>query len=58
MYGFYDQAADVLAQNVELSYKNLTPEIYAFLDATIQLQTSPEEAYRCSNSRLLVTRCL
>jgi len=50
MYGFYDQAADVLAQNVELSYKNLTPEIYAFLDATIQLQTSPEEAYRCSSS--------
>ncbi|XP_033226934.1 tetratricopeptide repeat protein 30A isoform X2 [Belonocnema kinseyi] len=45
-YQFYDLAADVLAENVHLTYKYLTPYMYDFLDALITQQTSPEEAYR------------
>mmetsp|Transcript_23212 Transcript_23212/g.68402 ORF Transcript_23212/g.68402 Transcript_23212/m.68402 type:complete len:677 (-) Transcript_23212:459-2489(-) len=43
---YYDLAADVLAENAHLTYKYLTPELYDFLDATIMVHTSPEEAYR------------
>uniref|UniRef100_A0A7S1G6M3 Tetratricopeptide repeat protein 30 n=1 Tax=Bicosoecida sp. CB-2014 TaxID=1486930 RepID=A0A7S1G6M3_9STRA len=43
---YYDLAADVLAENTHLTYKHLTPELYEFLDASIMVQTSPEEAYR------------
>jgi tetratricopeptide repeat protein 30 len=45
-YGCYDLAADIMAQNAHLTFKYLTPELYEFLDATICVQTSPEEAYR------------
>ncbi|XP_078034511.1 tetratricopeptide repeat domain 30 isoform X2 [Augochlora pura] len=45
-YQYYDLAADVLAENVHLTYKYLTPYLYDFLDALITQQTSPEEAYR------------
>jgi tetratricopeptide repeat protein 30 len=45
-YQYYDLAADVLAENADLTYKYLTPDLYSFLEATIMLQTSPEEAYR------------
>merc|ERR1719409_744196 len=47
-YQYYDLAADVLAENSHLTYNNklLAPDLYEFLDATIMVQTSPEEAYR------------
>jgi tetratricopeptide repeat protein 30 len=47
-YQYYDLAADVLAENTHLTYHNklLAPDLYEFLDATIMVQTSPEEAYR------------
>lgn len=45
-YEYYDMAADVLAENIHLSEKYLTPYLYDFLEAVITRQTSPEEAYR------------
>lgn len=45
-YSYYDLAADILAENAELTYKNMKPEDYEFLDALILGQSSPEEAYR------------
>ena len=45
-YQHYNLAADVLAENTHLTFKLLTPELYEYLDATIMVQTSPEEAYR------------
>ncbi|XP_034941334.1 tetratricopeptide repeat protein 30A [Chelonus insularis] len=45
-FQYFDLAADVLAENVHLTYKYLTPYLYDFLDALITQQTSPEEAYR------------
>ena len=42
----YDLAADVLAENTQLTYKMLSGQLYEFLDACIMVQTSPEEAYR------------
>eukprot|EP01086_Lenisia_limosa_P012454 TRINITY_DN40799_c0_g1_i1.p1 TRINITY_DN40799_c0_g1~~TRINITY_DN40799_c0_g1_i1.p1 ORF type:complete len:676 (+),score=138.86 TRINITY_DN40799_c0_g1_i1:100-2127(+) len=44
-FGSYDAAADLLAENLELAYVYLTTEVYEFLEATIQGQTSPEEAF-------------
>lgn len=45
-HGYYDLAADVLAENAQLTYRLLSPELYDFLDATIMVHTSPEEAFR------------
>jgi len=45
-HGLHDLAADVLAENAHLTYSLLSPELYEFLDATIMVHTSPEEAYR------------
>ncbi|XP_013384419.1 tetratricopeptide repeat protein 30A [Lingula anatina] len=45
-YEYYDLAADVLAENMHLTDKYLTPYLYHFLEAVITRQTSPEEAYR------------
>ena len=45
-YEFYDMAADLMANNPELTYKYLSAELFDYLDATILTQTSPEEAYR------------
>jgi tetratricopeptide repeat protein 30 len=45
-YGYYDLAADILAENAHLSFKFLSEDLYKYLDATIMVQTSPEEAYR------------
>lgn len=45
-YSYYDLAADILAENADLTYKNMNPEDYEFLDALILSQSSPEEAYR------------
>lgn len=43
---YYDLAADVLAENANLTYKYLSPYLFDFLDALITQQTSPEEAYK------------
>merc|ERR1719487_1062553 len=42
----YDLAADILAENAELTYKYLEQDDYEFLDALILAQASPEEAYK------------
>ena len=45
-YGYFELAADILAENAHLTFKFLPAELYEFLDASIMVQTSPEEAYR------------
>jgi len=45
-YGYYDLAADVLAENAHLTFKYLSQELFEYLDATIITVTAPEEAYR------------
>jgi len=45
-YEHFDLAADVMAENFDLTYKLLTQYVYDFLDATITQQTSPEEGFR------------
>ena len=40
---YYDLAADVLAENSHLTFQFLSPELYDFLDATLMVQTAPEE---------------
>eukprot|EP00039_Didymoeca_costata_P001058 m.49308 g.49308 ORF g.49308 m.49308 type:complete len:656 (+) comp10609_c0_seq3:202-2169(+) len=45
-YEHYDLAADIMAENFDLTYKLLTPFVYDYLDATITRQTSPEEGFR------------
>ncbi|GMI00946.1 hypothetical protein TrLO_g12175 [Triparma laevis f. longispina] len=45
-YGYYDLAADILADNAHLTFKFLSQELYEYLEATIMVTTSPEEAYR------------
>ncbi|RCN40236.1 tetratricopeptide repeat protein [Ancylostoma caninum] len=44
-YEYYDLAADVLAENAHLTFKYLTQYQFDYLDALINLQTSPDEAY-------------
>lgn len=43
-FQYYDLAADVLAENADLTY-NMPPYLYEFIDALITSQTSAEEAY-------------
>jgi len=45
-YGYFDLAADVLAENTHLHASLLSEELYQYLEATILTQSSPEEAYR------------
>ena len=45
-YGYFELAADILAENALLTYKFLPTDLFEFLDASIMVQTSPEEAYR------------
>jgi len=45
-YGYFDLAADLLAENMHLTYKLLSTDMNEYLDATIMVQTSAEEAYR------------
>lgn len=45
-YNYFDLAADVLAENAQLTYKCLSPDDFDYLDALIMGQTSKEEAYR------------
>ena len=45
-YQHYDLAADILAENTELTYKCLSQDDYDFLENFILYQTNKEEAYR------------
>jgi len=45
-HSYYDLAADILAENAELTYKNMNPQDYEFLDILILSQSSADEAYR------------
>merc|ERR1719476_678041 len=45
-YNYYDLAADMLAENSDLTYKYLQPQEYEFLDALILTQSAPEDAYK------------
>nr|CCA19244.1 hypothetical protein ALNC14_053870 [Albugo laibachii Nc14] len=45
-HGFHDLMADVLAENAHLTFQLLSRDLYDFMDATVTLQSSPEEAYR------------
>lgn len=44
-YQYFDLAADVMAENVDLTYK-FNQEDFEYIDALILQQASPEEAYR------------
>jgi tetratricopeptide repeat protein 30 len=43
-YQHFDLAADVLAENADLTYKCLSNEDFEFLETFILFQSSPEEA--------------
>lgn len=43
-YQYYDLAADVMAENVDLTYK-FNQEDFEYIDALILQQASPEEAF-------------
>lgn len=45
-YSYYDLAADILAENPDLTYKCMNQQDYEFLDGLILAQSAPEEAYR------------
>ncbi|CAJ0565386.1 unnamed protein product, partial [Mesorhabditis spiculigera] len=45
-YEYIDLAADVLAENAHLTYKHLSQYLYDYLDAVINMQTSPLDAYQ------------
>lgn len=45
-YGCYDMAADILAENSDLTFTFLTQELFEYLDALIMTATNPEEAYQ------------
>ena len=45
-HGYYDLAADILAENAQLTFQLLSQELYDFLDAAIMISTSSDEAYR------------
>jgi len=45
-YEYFDLAADVLAENADLTYKCIPSEDFEYIDALILQQASPEEAYR------------
>ena len=45
-YQSYDIAAGLLAENATLTYKYLSQELYDYLEASVMVPVSPEEAYR------------
>uniref|UniRef100_A0A5K3FNF6 Tetratricopeptide repeat protein 30 n=1 Tax=Mesocestoides corti TaxID=53468 RepID=A0A5K3FNF6_MESCO len=44
-HGYFDLAADVLAENAPLAYECLSPELLDFIEAVVMRQTAPEDAY-------------
>lgn len=45
-YQNFDVAAGLLAENAQLTYKYLSQELYDYLEASVMVPVSPEEAYR------------
>jgi len=45
-YGYFDLAADILAENSDLTYKYLEGQDFAFLDSLILAQSSHDEAIK------------
>jgi tetratricopeptide repeat protein 30 len=45
-YNYFDLAADILAENTDLTFKCLSHEDFDYLDALILCQTSAEEAFQ------------
>ena len=45
-YEYFDLAADILAENADLTYKFISQEDFEYIDALILSNASPEEAYR------------
>ena len=45
-YDYLDQAADVLAEYSDFTYKHLSPYMFEFIDAVITKQTAAEEAFK------------
>ncbi|XP_014243168.1 tetratricopeptide repeat protein 30A [Cimex lectularius] len=45
-YGYFNLAADVIAENQHLTQKYLSQYLYSFIDALITQQTSPDDAYK------------
>ncbi|CAD7958369.1 unnamed protein product [Amoebophrya sp. A120] len=45
-YNYFDLAADILAENADLTYKYLNPQEFEFLDALILAQSAPEDAFK------------
>jgi tetratricopeptide repeat protein 30 len=43
-------AADILAENSDLTYKSISTEDFEFIDALILSSASPEESYRKFNT--------
>lgn len=45
-YQYFDLAADILAENTDLTYKGISAEDFDFIDALILSAASPEESFR------------
>lgn len=45
-FGYYELASDILIENAHLSFKYLSQDMYDFLKALLEAQTSPEEAFK------------
>ncbi|EFJ12286.1 hypothetical protein SELMODRAFT_446703 [Selaginella moellendorffii] len=48
-HGFYDLAADVMAEHVEVIFKYPSQDLYDFINCIILTKTSPEDAYQKMN---------
>ncbi|EFJ12287.1 hypothetical protein SELMODRAFT_124642 [Selaginella moellendorffii] len=48
-HGFYDLAADVMAEHAEVIFKYLSQDLYDFINCIILTKTSPEDAYQKMN---------
>ena len=45
-YSYYDMAADILAENTDLTFKTISGDDFEFIDALILTAGSPEESYK------------
>ena len=45
-YSYFDMAADILAENTDLTYKSISNDDFEFIDALRLSAGNPEESYR------------
>ncbi|CAD8079796.1 unnamed protein product [Paramecium primaurelia] len=45
-YGYFDMAADILAENADLTFNTISQDDFEFVDALILTASSPEESFR------------